>query len=223
MSSITPFETYHPALLAYVLNGISNVTLEESVKRIQGAGRRIRKLFGPDSILDRTLGVDKEPGTSLFLPSFNPDTCKSKYVDLERGNGKESSTEFGETKAAFAKLAAYGGIENALAALKEVGDIKYQEMVMRLGHAQNPLRPAANGQFSEAFTFLDAHLQANDLSMLQVDLAAQVTYAVRGVVLNTDKEIHKQPNKHKPFEFALLLYALKRYHPERFGTFSETG
>ena len=213
-----PFETYHPAMLAYVLNGIQNVTLEEAVKEIQGKGRRIRKLFGPDSILDRTLGVEQEPGLVLFLEPFNPETCKVKYLDLERGQGKESSTEFGETKAALAKLAAHGGVENALAVLKEIGDIKYKAAVTRLGHAQNPLLPAANGQFSDAFSFLDAQLQANDLSMLHADLAAQVTYAVRGVVLNTEREIHKQPNKHKPFEFAVLLYAMKRYHPERFGS-----
>ncbi|HLC32412.1 MAG TPA: hypothetical protein VJJ82_01160 [Candidatus Nanoarchaeia archaeon] len=217
-SIAAPFDTYHPAILAYVLNSIRDVHLEQAIRAIQGGGRRLRKLFGADGILDRTLGVDATPET---LAPFDPYICKIKYFDLERSPSRESFTEFGEAKEALAKLDTRAGIENAVAVLKEVGDIRYQETVMKLGHATDSNIHSAATQFNQAFGYLDAQLRRYDLSLTLADLAARVTYAVRGMVLNADKCDHRQPNKHKPFEFAILLYTMKKENPGRFGSLSE--
>jgi len=88
-----PFGPFHPALLAYTIQSLGSVSLDDCVRAIQGEGRKARALVGPDSVMERTLGLGQGFGElpvhelNTRFP-FDPHNFKKTYVDNDR---KESS------------------------------------------------------------------------------------------------------------------------------------
>ena len=201
---------YHPALLAYLSHKAAAIPLEESVRAIQGKGRKVRPLLGPNSIMERTLGLDAIQVEQGY--QFNPATVKRTYFDVEKN--KESETEFAEAEEAATQLVNPVTGKAAVAALLEIGDIEYQVAVIRVSHSDHPQRAWAMGQFTRACYALDDKLRKVGLDASAGIHLGIIKYALRGIVLNTDKEFHNQPNKDVGLENAVCLYEFIKKHPE---------
>lgn len=203
-------EPFHPGLLAYVLAQISGIPLTESIRAIQAHGRKIRPLLGPNSIMDRTLGMDAAEVSDDYI--FIPRTARRTYFDSDKK--AEAETEFAEAEEAIRKLATPVTARVAVDALLEIGDIEYQRGVISASHSDHPDKKWAISQIHQAYCELHDRLAPFKLGVDEGQRLGAIKYAIRGIVLNTGREFHGQPNKDTKLEDAVCLYSFLKDHPD---------
>ena len=98
----------------------------------------------------------------------------------------------------------------------EIADIDYQLSVVGVNHQGHFARDWARTQMHAALDETAQRLVAHDLTPDDAKHIAVVKYGLRGLVLNTGRKHHGQPNKDKDLERAMCLYALDNRYPGRF-------
>ena len=158
-------------------------SLEASVETCYSI-RKPRELLGEEGIIIRTFGANFR----------GPDSYEPTYFDSRKG--KQAGTEFAENIEAIKAYDTAPSYQTFLELALEVGDIMFQEAVVRSMHVNNPSYSSAIAQFEAATNYLGGELSKRGLNLENARRLAEAKYGVRNWLATQGVE-----SKDKELEF----------------------